>query len=170
MTHDSCHVNIILIFLSIWERKALKKYRCVLSKLICFFKQPRQKLFPPETAAAAIAVTFCFQSTKELLLMIRSSVQIHQNWRQSGRINLIMRIESKTITGSKKSWMTFYFESTKELLLMIRTSVQQIHQNCGSFNFDVHKGMYFNLNLWIRDPIRGQEKWEAATRVGMSSQ
>ena len=65
MTHDSCHVNIILIFLSIWERKALKKYRCVLSKLICFFKQP-QKLFPPEVAAA-VAVTFCFQSTEELL-------------------------------------------------------------------------------------------------------
>ena len=68
MTHDSCHVNIILIFLSIWERKALKKYRCVLSKLICFFKQP-QKLFPPE----AVAVTFCFQSTKELL-----SIRTHQ--------------------------------------------------------------------------------------------
>ena len=51
-----------------------------------------------------------------VVLNTRTSVCIHQDWQQSRRFNVIMRIESKTIRWSKKAWMTLYFQSTKAAL------------------------------------------------------
>ena len=82
MTHDSCHVNIILIFLSLWERKALQQIQILQTDLILWTKAGK-------TVRVPTIIMIHIWTTIDVKINF-SAVQILQNFWQVSKSPLVM--------------------------------------------------------------------------------